>query len=225
MYTFSPMMVANSRKHHCRVRPYTREVLVISTNLDKQKNHYPLDFRNRRGDEARIKNTWYNQGYCRDHMYCTHGQQVPPEALALTLSWFKEAKGIDVLMLLTMDLGTGEGTVRVSRRFDDKEEAFRELALQVFQKEVENQLGKTIKSLRSDRRGEYMSQEFLDHLKEHGIIAHRTPPYMPQNNGVSAGRNRTLLDMVRSMMSQTTLPKSFWYYALETAARILNMVH
>nr|GFA00175.1 hypothetical protein [Tanacetum cinerariifolium] len=30
--------------------------------------------------------------------------------------------------------------------------------------------------------------------------------------------------MVRSMMSQTTLPKSFWYYALETAARILNMV-
>ncbi|GKA29463.1 zinc finger, CCHC-type containing protein [Tanacetum coccineum] len=39
----------------------------------------------------------------------------------------------------------------------------------VFQKEVENQLGKTIKSLRSDRGGEYMSQEFLDHLKEHGI--------------------------------------------------------
>ncbi|GKA03057.1 hypothetical protein Tco_0675838 [Tanacetum coccineum] len=59
MYTFSPMMVANSRKHHCRVRSYTREVLVISTNLDIQKNHYPLDFRNRRGDEARIKNTWF----------------------------------------------------------------------------------------------------------------------------------------------------------------------
>ncbi|GJS97588.1 retrotransposon protein, putative, ty1-copia subclass [Tanacetum coccineum] len=63
-----------------------------------------------------------------------------------------------------------------------------------------------------------------DHLKEHGIIAHRTPPYTPQNNGVSERRNRTLLDMVRSMMSQTTLPKSFWDYALETAARILNMV-
>ncbi|GJX51287.1 retrotransposon protein, putative, ty1-copia subclass [Tanacetum coccineum] len=94
----------------------------------------------------------------------------------------------------------------------------------VFQKEVENQLGKTIKSLRSDRGGEYMSQEFLDHLKEHGIIAHRTPPYTPQNNGVSERRNRTLLDMVRSMMSQTTLPKSFWDYALETVARILNMV-
>nr|GEW40971.1 hypothetical protein [Tanacetum cinerariifolium] len=52
----------------------------------------------------------------------------------------------------------------------------------VFQKEVENQLGKTIKSLRSDRGDEYMSQEFLDHLKDHGIIAHRTPPYTLQHN-------------------------------------------
>ncbi|GKA20689.1 zinc finger, CCHC-type containing protein [Tanacetum coccineum] len=90
----------------------------------------------------------------------------------------------------------------------------------VFQKEGENQLGKTIKSIRSDRGGEYMSQEFLDHLKEHGIIAHRTPPYMPQHNGVSDRRNRTLLDMVHSMMSQTTLPKSFWDYAFESAPLI-----
>nr|GEU52590.1 putative retrotransposon protein [Tanacetum cinerariifolium] len=94
----------------------------------------------------------------------------------------------------------------------------------VFQKEVENQLGKTIKSLCFDREGEYISQEFLDHLKDHGIITHRTPPYTPQHNGVSKRRNRTLLDMVRSMMSQTTLPKSFWDYALETDALILNMV-
>nr|GEV78234.1 hypothetical protein [Tanacetum cinerariifolium] len=94
----------------------------------------------------------------------------------------------------------------------------------VFKKEVENQLGKTIKSLCFVCGGEYMSQEFLDHLKRHGIIAHRTPPYTPQHNGVSEKRNRTLLDMVRSMMSQTTLPKSFWDYVLEFAARILNMV-
>nr|GEW65385.1 retrotransposon protein, putative, Ty1-copia subclass [Tanacetum cinerariifolium] len=72
--------------------------------------------------------------------------------------------------------------------------------------------------------GEYTSQEFLDYLKDHGIIAHRTPPYTPQHNKVSERRNRTLLDMVRSMMSQTTLLKSFWDYALETVAPILNMV-
>ncbi|GJS78066.1 zinc finger, CCHC-type containing protein [Tanacetum coccineum] len=99
-----------------------------------------------------------------------------------------------------------------------------EKRVSLFQKEVENQLGKTIKSLRSNHVGEYMSQEFLDHLKEHEIIAHRTPPYTPQHNGVLERRNRTLLDMVCSMMSQTTLPKSFWDYVVETVARILNMI-
>nr|GFA95287.1 retrotransposon protein, putative, Ty1-copia subclass [Tanacetum cinerariifolium] len=79
----------------------------------------------------------------------------------------------------------------------------------VFQKKVENKLGKTIKSLCSYRGGEYMNQEFLDHLKEHGIIAHRTPSYTPQHNSVSERRNRTLLDMVRSMMSQQLFQSPF----------------
>nr|GEY48299.1 hypothetical protein [Tanacetum cinerariifolium] len=52
----------------------------------------------------------------------------------------------------------------------------------LFQKDVEKQLGKIIKSLRSNRGGEYMSQEFLDHLKDHEIIAHRTPSYTSQYN-------------------------------------------
>ncbi|GJZ56229.1 hypothetical protein Tco_0611422 [Tanacetum coccineum] len=68
MYTFPPMMVVNSRKHHCRVRPYTREVLVLSTNLEIQTKHYFLVFRNRRGDEARIKKTWYNQVRIADYI-------------------------------------------------------------------------------------------------------------------------------------------------------------
>ncbi|GJW97371.1 retrotransposon protein, putative, ty1-copia subclass [Tanacetum coccineum] len=91
-----------------------------------------------------------------------------------------------------------------------------------FKKEVENQLGNTIKALRSDRGGEYLSQEFLDHLRIRWIISQL--PYTPQYNGVSERRNQTLLDMVRSIMSLTTLPMSFWGYALESAARILNMV-
>ncbi|GKB69176.1 retrotransposon protein, putative, ty1-copia subclass [Tanacetum coccineum] len=76
----------------------------------------------------------------------------------------------------------------------------------------------------TSREGEHLSQEFLDHLWSHGIISQLTPPYTPQHNGVSERRNQTLLDMVRSMMSLTTLPMSFWGYALESAARILNMV-
>ncbi|GJX05477.1 retrotransposon protein, putative, ty1-copia subclass [Tanacetum coccineum] len=51
-----------------------------------------------------------------------------------------------------------------------------------------------------------------------------TPPRTPQLNGVAERRNRTLLDMVQSMMCRATLPISFWGYALETAAHILNLV-
>ncbi|GKE78958.1 retrotransposon protein, putative, ty1-copia subclass [Tanacetum coccineum] len=94
----------------------------------------------------------------------------------------------------------------------------------VFKNEVKNQLGKTTKALRSDRGGEYISQEFKDYLKACGIIQQLTPPYTPQHNGVSERRNRTLLSMVRSMMNLTTLPLSFWDYALDTATCILNMV-
>ncbi|GJT23467.1 retrotransposon protein, putative, ty1-copia subclass [Tanacetum coccineum] len=90
--------------------------------------------------------------------------------------------------------------------------------------EVEYQLSKKIKAIRSDRGGEYLSHEFVNHMKSFGIVSQLTPPYTLQHHGVSERRNQTLLDMVRSMMNLTTLPKSFWGYALETAARILNMV-
>ena len=67
-----------------------------------------------------------------------------------------------------------------------------------------------------------MSHEFDDHLKSCGIVSQLTPPRTLQYNGVSKRRNRTLLDMVRSMMSHTNLPASFWGYAIETATLILN---
>ncbi|KAL4319558.1 hypothetical protein GQ457_18G012180 [Hibiscus cannabinus] len=93
-----------------------------------------------------------------------------------------------------------------------------------FKNEVQNQHGKSIKALRSDRGGEYLSQNFDELLKECGIVSQLTPPGTPQWNGVSERRNRTLLDMVRSMMSHIDLPTSFWGYALETAAFTLNRV-
>ncbi|KAL0454911.1 UNVERIFIED_CONTAM: hypothetical protein Slati_0830300 [Sesamum latifolium] len=90
--------------------------------------------------------------------------------------------------------------------------------------EVENQTNRKIKALRSNRGGEYLSCEFIDYFKENGILSQWTPHGTPQLNGVAERRNRTLLDMVRSMMSFTKLPLSFWGYALETAVKLLNIV-
>ena len=69
-----------------------------------------------------------------------------------------------------------------------------------------------------------MSHEFDDHLKSCGIVPQITLSGTPQRNSVSERRNRTLLDMVRSMMSRTDLPLSFWGYCLETATFTLNRV-
>jgi hypothetical protein len=46
----------------------------------------------------------------------------------------------------------------------------------------------------------------------------------PQQNGVAERRNRTLIDMVRSMISYSTLPVSLWMEALKPAIHILNRV-
>ncbi|KAL0313423.1 UNVERIFIED_CONTAM: hypothetical protein Sradi_5741600 [Sesamum radiatum] len=61
--------------------------------------------------------------------------------------------------------------------------------------EVENQTNRKIKALRSDRGGEYLSGEFIDYLKENGILSQWTPPGTLQLNGMAERRNRTLLDM------------------------------
>ena len=49
-------------------------------------------------------------------------------------------------------------------------------------------------------------------------------PGTPQQNGVSERRNRTLMDMDRSMLSNSSLPVSLWMYALKTAMYLLNRV-
>ena len=70
----------------------------------------------------------------------------------------------------------------------------------------------------------YLFGDFRDYLTQNGIVSQLTAPGTPQQNGVAERRNRTLLEMVRSMMSYSTLPVSFWGYALNTAMHLLNLV-
>ena len=93
-----------------------------------------------------------------------------------------------------------------------------------YKTEVENHRGKSIKSLRFDRGGKYLFSEFRQYLEDHGITSQMSAPGQPQVNGVAERRNRTLLDMIKSMMSYASLPNYFWGYALETAQYIMNLV-
>ncbi|RDX83545.1 hypothetical protein CR513_35524, partial [Mucuna pruriens] len=103
-----------------------------------------------------------------------------------------------------------------------------------FKAEVELQLGKKIKAVKSDRGGEYYGRydgsgeqrlgPFALFLRECGIVPQYTMPGKPSMNGVAERRNRTLKDMVRSMISHSSLPESLWGEALKTTVRVLNRV-
>ncbi|RVW29936.1 Retrovirus-related Pol polyprotein from transposon TNT 1-94 [Vitis vinifera] len=106
-------------------------------------------------------------------------------------------------------------------------------AFKVFKAEVEKQYGKQINIVRSDRGGEYYGRyledgqspgPFAKFPQEHGIVAQYTMSGSPDQNGVAERRNRTLLDMVRSMLSSSKLPKFLWTEALKTTVYILNRV-
>lgn len=87
---------------------------------------------------------------------------------------------------------------------------------------AERQTDRKLKVFQSDNGGEYSGNDFLSYLKEHGIVSRRACAYTPQQNGVAERMNRTLLNMVRMMLHQSKLPKSFWTNALVTAVYIRN---
>ena len=74
-----------------------------------------------------------------------------------------------------------------------------------YKNEVENQLSKKIKAIRSDRGGEYESP-FEEFCAEHGIIHQTTAPYSPQSNGIAERKNRTLKEMMNAMLVSSGLP-------------------
>ena len=78
-----------------------------------------------------------------------------------------------------------------------------------FRAEVENQLGKRIKAIQSDRGSEYLLVDFKTYLTQNEIVSQLTAPGTPQQNGAAERKNITLLEMVKSMISYSTLPIPF----------------
>jgi hypothetical protein len=120
------------------------------------------------------------------------------------------------------------GHIELIRNKSESLEAFK-----TFKATVELQSNKNIKAVKSDRGGEYYGRydetgqnagPFARFLQVCGIEAQYTMPGTPEQNGVAERRNRTLMDMVRCMLSHSSLPEFLWGEALKTATYILNQV-
>ena len=94
---------------------------------------------------------------------------------------------------------------------------------QHFKNEVENQLDRKIKVIRSDRGGEYEAP-FGDFCSQHGIIHQTTAPYSPQQNGVAEHKNKTLKEMMNALLLSSGLPQNLWGEAILSANYILNRI-
>lgn len=89
----------------------------------------------------------------------------------------------------------------------------------IYKQQVELHKNELIKVLRTDRGGEYYDPVYFEST---GIIHQTTAPYTPQQNGVAERKNRTLKEMVNSMLSYSGLSEGFWGEAMLTACYILN---
>ncbi|KAK1682994.1 hypothetical protein QYE76_043842 [Lolium multiflorum] len=94
-----------------------------------------------------------------------------------------------------------------------------------FATEVQRQHNLLIMAIRSDNGSEFKNYTLNDFLSEEGIIHQYSAAYTPQQNGVAERKNRTLLDMARSMMAEYKSRYNFWAEVISIACHSSNRLY
>jgi transposase InsO family protein len=82
--------------------------------------------------------------------------------------------------------------------------------LKGFLRRAQNEFGLRIKKIRSDNGTEFKNSQIEGFLEEEGIKHEFSSPCTPQQNGVVERKNRTLLDMARTMLDEYKTSDRFW---------------
>ena len=102
----------------------------------------------------------------------------------------------------------------------DKSDVF--ATFKSFVKSVHNEFEVTIKKVRSDNGSEFKNTRIDELCDEFGIRHQFSLKYTPQSNGLVERKNRTLIDMARSILSEYNVKDSFWVEAINTACYCSN---
>jgi transposase InsO family protein len=94
--------------------------------------------------------------------------------------------------------------------------------LKRFLRRAQNEFELKVKKIRSDNGSEFKNLQVEEYLEEEGIKHEFSAPYTPQQNGVVERKNRTLIDMVRTMLGEYKTPERFWSEAVNTACHAIN---
>jgi hypothetical protein len=87
---------------------------------------------------------------------------------------------------------------------------------------LETQSGRRVQKVRSDRGGEYGNKVLAEFAARKGIVMEVTAGYSPESNGAAERLNRTLLERVRAMLIDASLPLSLWGEAVVAACHVRN---
>nr|BAK64102.1 gag-pol polyprotein [Eustoma grandiflorum] len=87
---------------------------------------------------------------------------------------------------------------------------------------IHTQYSSTIQILRTDNGGEYFAGALQQFFRDNGIIHQTTCPDTPEQNGVAERKNRTLLEMTRALMLESSVPRFLWPEAVSTATYLSN---
>ncbi|GJX31394.1 retrovirus-related pol polyprotein from transposon TNT 1-94 [Tanacetum coccineum] len=110
-----------------------------------------------------------------------------------------------------------------TRFLKDKTEAFDQF--KIFSKKIQNQLGCTIVSIRTNHGREFDNEvQFGEFYDANGITHNFSTLSTPQSNGVVERKNRTLQEISRTMLKEQSLPQKFWCNAVDTSTYILNRI-
>ncbi|GKC67238.1 putative ribonuclease H-like domain-containing protein [Tanacetum coccineum] len=96
--------------------------------------------------------------------------------------------------------------------------------LKTFITEIENQLDYKVKVIRSDNGTEFKNSAMNQFCEMKGIKREFSIVRTPQQNGVAERKNRTLIEIARTMLVDSNLPTTFWAEAVNTACYVLNRV-
>jgi hypothetical protein len=89
----------------------------------------------------------------------------------------------------------------------------------------QNEFGLRIKKIRSDNGTEFKNSQIEGFLEDEGIKHEFSSPYTPQQNGVVERKNRTLLDMARTMLDEYKTPDRFWADVINIACYSINRLY
>ncbi|WVZ58133.1 hypothetical protein U9M48_008437 [Paspalum notatum var. saurae] len=89
---------------------------------------------------------------------------------------------------------------------------------------LRNESHKAMRAIRSDNGGEFRNSQFENFCRDLGLEHHFSSPYTPLQNGVVERKNRTLVEMARTMLEEHRTPRRFWAEAVNTACYIANWI-